>query len=358
MELSKRHLSINAEKHLALGKYASRRGTSKFSQDRVARCMKHGDRHQKNGDVSVLMKLPPIERRGFAKYDSNRLSVSDTSKSLVDDGRGNMIPDVPGITVPLGSLASDHPARMYLAQRSYNIEDLEAQFGADFCTHELPEDAEKSRFYKRFSDGFRDTPQNRIMLYGWVHGVRRIWQGRYIELVRGDYKYILHPYKNEMPPVAFKSEGKWQPLPGYEKTEFDPAKYKTAFGAKRNDAVLGFDAAVAWNRALGRSKGESVVAVTEGPLDAARLFPFGPAVAVLGKHMSHNQAALLTSEFGHFVLVGQNDEASQLEAMPKWVYALNEFTTNIKYYPVPKEVKDVGELRPEVAAELYLPFLL
>ena len=352
IELVKKHLAINADKYLGLGKYANQRGTR--NQDNVSRCMKTSTSYR----VSDLLKMPPIDQRGFSKYDHGTVTVTDTRNSLVEDEKGNLIPDVPGDTVPLSSLPADHPARIYLAQRQYRIEDLEQQFSAAFCTKEAPESSDKGRFYKRFAGGFRDTPQNRIILFGYAMGVRKIWQARYIELADATHRYILHPYSNELVAVSQRGEGgRWQPMPGYTKDVFDPAKYKTAFGGKRNETVMGFDAAVAWNEVRGRSRQNSVVAITEGPLDAARLFPYGPAVAVLGKHMSHNQAALLCSKFGKFVLVGQNDDASQLEAMPKWVFALNEFNPEIKHSPVPTDVKDVGELSPERAGELFQPFL-
>lgn len=353
VELSKKHLAINAEKHLMIGKYSRFRGT-KFNNELVARCMKTGT----NYSITQLLTMPTLERRDIAVYDhAARMTVTDTSASLVMDERGNMIPDVPGTCVPLTTLPESHPARLYLAQRWYHISDLEAQFSANFCTQELPEDSEKNRFYRRFSGGFRDTPQNRIVLYGHVLGVRKIWQARYVEIKSQGYNYILHPYANEMVAVAKKEGDEWLRLPGYDKADFDPAKYKTAFGAKRNETVMGFDAALAWNARQGRSKADSMVAITEGPLDAARIFPFGPAVAVLGKHMSYHQASLLCSHFGRFLLVGQNDSASKNEAMPKWVHALSEFTTNIKHFPLPAEFKDVGEMRPDQLQPLIEPYM-
>lgn len=352
VELNKKHLAINAEKHLAIGKFARRRGT--YNQDNVARCMKTGTNYR----VSQLMKMRSLDQRGISRYDHNaKVTITDTSKSLVPDGKGNMIPDVPGVCVPLSVLAPEHPAIMYLTERHFKVADLEAQFDAQFCLQELPESADKGRFYKRFAGGFRDTPQNRIILYGHTMGVRKIWQARYIEIAQNGYRYVLHPYSNEMVPVARKTDKGWEPLPGFSKEYFDPAKYKTAFGAKRNETVMGFDAAAAWNERNGRSKADALVFITEGPLDAARIFPFGPAVAVLGKHMSHNQASLLCAKFGKFILVGQNDAASKTEAMPKWVYALSEFTGNIKTFTVPSDVKDVGELTPERVKPLIEEYL-
>jgi hypothetical protein len=269
---------------LGLGAFRRLRGT--YNADKSARCMKTGT----NYSVSTLLRMKPLAARGIRANDSSpKITINDTSRSLVRDANGNMVPDVPGATVPLTELPADHPAIFYLTQRGYTAAALVHQFGAAWCTQELPEDAAKGRFYKRFAHGFRDTPQNRIVLFIDIYGVRRGWQARYLEHSADGVKHVFHPYTSQWVAVARKIDDKWEPLPGFEKERFDLSKYKTAFGAKRNEVVMGLDAAVRWNTAMRPGK-PALCVVSEGPLDAAR---FGaPGLAVLGKSLSDNQASL------------------------------------------------------------------
>jgi hypothetical protein len=345
IELTKKHLAVNAEKYLAIGAYAKQRGT--YSQDRVAQCMKTG----KTWPISELLQMPTLAERGIPEKAQARVSVSDTSKSLVRDANGNMVPDVPGVTVPLAQLPPGHPAIQYLTQRGFSIPALEAQFRACFCVQEAPEDATLSRWYRKGPMGFKDTPQNRIIFYVDVQGVCKGWQARYLECEVDGLKYVLHPYTNQWVAVARRQEkGKPIPLPGYE--EFDLSKYKTAFGARRNEIVMGFDAAVRWNQE--QRKAKPVGIVVEGPLDAARAGP--PGMAVLGKSLSDNQAALMATAFRRFILVADNDTAGQT-AKTKWKNALSEFASDIISVDVPSQYKDLGEMPAAAAAAFLAPYL-
>ncbi len=345
IELTKKHLAINAEKYLALGKYAKLRGT--YSQDRVAQCMKSG----KCYSISDLMAMPALAARGIPDKGIAKVSVNDTSRSLVRDAAGHLVPDVPGKMVKLSTLPTNHPAIQYLIGRGYSIPMLEDQFDARFCYEEAPESADLGRWYRKGPMGFRDTPQNRIIFHADIAGIRKGWQARYLEQEHQGQKFILHPYTNQWVAVAFRGPGKkWTPFPGYE--ELDLSKYKTAFGARRNEIVMGYDAAVRWNKAHGILRPVGVI--SEGPLDAGRVG--APGLAVLGKSLSDNQAQLVAGFFKKVIIVADNDKPGQ-EAKGKMIEALSSYMKSWVCVDVPAKYKDIGEMPGNEAAALLGPHL-
>lgn len=331
-ELQKRHCCINADKHLGLGVYKNR---ANYNRDAVGRCMKTATSYS----VSQLLRMPNLQARGITTHGSQggTINVVDTSASLVPDGKGNMVPDRPGDTTSLIDLPADHPAIQYLTGRGYSIASLVNQFSASWCYCELPEDREKKRYYKKFVGGFRDTPQNRLCFFADIAGVRRGWQARYLEVKHEGAWYILHPYTNQWVVVKTKVRDAWVPVIGYE--TLDLAKYKTAFGAKRNEIIMGIDAAIQWNTVHRPER--PIALVSEGPLDAGKIGP--PGVACLGKSLSENQARLLATHFKKIVLIADNDKPGQ-EAKGKMLAQLSQFTTNVFSVDVPAPHKDIGDM--------------
>lgn len=346
IELTKKHLAINAEKCLALGKYAKMRGT--YSQDRVAQCMKTSRCYS----IAELMRMPPLASRGIPSKGAARVAVNDTSRSLVRDAKGNMVPDSPGKTVKLSALPTNHPAIQYLSGRGYSIPLLEEQFNACFCYEEAPENGDMGRWYRKGPMGFRDTPQNRIIFYAYVNGVCKGWQARYLEQVYQGQRFILHPYTNQWVAVAMRDQkNKWQPLPGYD--ELDLSKYKTAFGARRNEFVMGFDAAVRWN--IANRIAWPIGIIAEGPLDAGKLGP--PAMASLGKSLSDNQAALLAGYFKRMIVVADNDEPGQKAKASTMETLVEQGIRNPISVVVPACYKDIGEMPGNEAMAMIGPHL-
>ena len=345
MELDKKHLAINAEKYLGLGSFRRTKGT--YNVDSCARCMKTGTNYR----MSDLLKMPNLAARGIPTHDAYKVQVNDTSRALVKDANGNLIPDVPGKTVSLLDLPGDHPAIQYLTGRGYSIEGLVQQMGCEFCTQEAPEDAAKGRFYRRFEGGFRDTPQNRIIFYADIRGVRRGWQARYLEHVSEGVRWVLHPYTNSWVPVARHVEGKWVKTPPYE--DLDLSKYKTAFGAKRNEIVMGLDAAIKWNAKVRPGK-PPICTISEGPLDAGRIG--APGLACLGKSLSANQADLIADHFKKVLVLADNDKAGS-ELKEKVISQLSRHINSIQVVDVPLQYKDIGELSEAAALTLVGPFL-
>lgn len=331
-ELAKKHLSVNPERYLALGKWKQLQGT--YNADASGYCMKES----KIINVTDLKSMVPLQRRGYPDAPTGVTKPAE-GKCIIDDGKGNMIPDHPGQVVPITQLPADHPGVTYLVNRGYDLQRLWDQFRCSWCWQEAPENPEMDRFYRRLPCEFRDTPQNRIIFYADVNGVQRGWQARIIEHVAGDTKFFLHPYDNQWYPMEIKVNGKWVPNPPYtegQRYQWNYSKYKTAFSSKRNEMLMGWDAAIAqasrWPVRL--------IIPSEGPLDAGR---FGPgSVPLLGKYLSPDQARMIMTHFTHVLFAQQNDKVS--EGLEREMSA--SFLGRVIYSPMkpPPSFKDFGEM--------------
>jgi hypothetical protein len=301
-ELWKMHLAMNVDKYL--------RGHTGAAQ-----CMRTGKIYR----VDELTMWPALETRGFERGPAKIIDLPHISGEFhEEDSKGRMVPKGPGETIPLHRLPLDHHALQYLYSRQFSHAALEMQFAAEYCVKER-EDIR----YRRLLNGFRATPQGRIIFYIYHHGVRVGWQARILELEDEQYHYYWHPYRECW--VAIESretpEAPWTPMESWE--EWDPAKYVMAHGARRNSIIMGFDAARAWN-AFNKPK-KRFCFLSEGPLDAGRLGP--PAVATCGKFLSEQQAALLMSAFDVIIIVPDNDAyGSRLyECAGQWIGVHREF---------------------------------
>lgn len=101
-ELFDRKLAVNVERFLRLGDF---RNLSADRSDCSGYCM----RTKKIYKVTELLRYEPIQQRGFPEA---RVGVGKVINMmcLIDDGRGNMIPDHPGEVIPVPQLPPDHPA--------------------------------------------------------------------------------------------------------------------------------------------------------------------------------------------------------------------------------------------------------
>ena len=271
---------------------------------------------------------------------------------LEDDGRGHMVPKSPGRVVPVHTLPSTHPAQVYLRSRNFLAKDLFIQYRLAWCEAER-EDV----YYSRTEGGFRNTPQGRLVFYIEVNGVNVGWQARIPELEVDEHdgsqtKHYWHPYQQEWVAVSRRSDRAtpWKyatPQPGYEGLEV--RKYIIGAGARRNSCLMGFDEAMRWNNKFRRPGEPRVAVVTEGPLDAGRVGP--PGIAMLGKFLSKDQAALLAARFDQVIYVAQNDESGQ-QAKGRVVEAMMAHPgVDLQLLNVPEMFKDMGEMsRPAARA--------
>ena len=339
-ELADRKLAVNIDRYLRLGKYKE---LSADHADYSGYCMRMGRVYK----VSDLLRMTPIQQRGFPEARSGVVS-SANKPCLIDDGRGNMIPDHPGEVVSLAELPENHPAIVYLKRRGYNIDGLIKQFRASFCLKEAPTDWSKGRGYRVVYEDFLDTPQNRIIFYGDMFGVQRGWQARVIDTVHEGIRYYLHPYTNQWMPAEHEVGKGWEALPHIieARGKFNVSKYKTAFSASRNELLMGLDAALAWNQA-NRPGLPPLAILTEGALDAARFGPSG--IALLGKHCSPGQMAVILSRFRFVVYAGQNDAPSRQLGESIQQQCGGKIGC-VSIYP-PAGFKDFGETTDDVAQQ-------
>lgn len=355
IELQKKHLAVNADKFYGLGKWQGRVGT--YDRDICAYCMKTETPFR----VSELLSLPPLKDRGFQNTVA-KISISVRERVLVDDGRGNMIPDHPGQVIPITQLNPDHVAVRYLLDRGFDLQLLYDMFRTSYCCGEAPEDREQGRFYKRCLGKFRDTPQGRIIFYGDIKGIQKVWQARVLDKVQSErLLYHFHPYEQRwvLTHMRQSKEEKWQLMPNLVAEQqaaltrgftlnWSLSKYKTAFNAARNEALFGYDAAVAWNKA-NRSYEDRVAVLVEGPLDAAKGGP--PCIALAGKFLSAAQFALLEERFHGLILIRDNDEAGMnAEACLKERAQGSKVKAVVA--TVPGDIKDLGDMSLEEAQKL------
>lgn len=310
-EFEKRHLAVNASKYFGYGEFAK---LKQKSREKCALCMKSKTKFT----VPNLLQMVPLEQRGhFGR--GGEIVNNARPRHEIDDGRGNMIPDHPGVVIPLDQLPPDHPAIFYLQRRGIaNVAPLVRKFGAAWCESEAPPDRTIGRFYRRIHAGWRDTPQGRIIFHGWIHGVRRFWQGRYLEVVDGDNHFVWHPYDRRWVLDASRAgpDQPWVLVPPFnepflngkgEPVRWAPRKYINGLGCQRAEwGLLGFDSAVACEPVRSRR----YCVVTEGPLDANQLGD--AAVAGVGSYFSPQQARLVATEFPAAILAYDDDKAGRV----------------------------------------------
>jgi hypothetical protein len=335
VELHKCHLAINVTKYME-------------GHTRAALCHKTDTSY----DVMDLLFMRPLSERG---YDTKAKVVEAAAldERLMDkDHMGRLIPKGPGEVVPVTGLPADHPAIQYLTSRKFDPQALHAQFRLSYCVKERPD-----VYYRRLAGGFAATPQGRLIFYIDVEGVNRGWQARILEATTPDEKFYYHPYKEEWVPMEDRNpsgEGKpWRPKPQFP--DWDPVKYMIGAGARRNSCLLGLDPAFAHACQHPDARGRRWCFLVEGPLDAGRLGP--PAVAMMGKHFSDEQADLVAKHFSRVIFIADNDAAGA-SALAKVRYQLQvrlEGSVALEVMPLPPGRKDAGELsKEEVAVFHYL----
>ncbi len=324
-ELGKMHLAVNAEKWI------------KRNKRRSAMCMKTGVVYA----VDQLLRMPPIGQRGVSSDGCGQVLVVDEDKSnLEDDGKGNLVPRAPGRCVPLPELPPEHHCRQYVERRGYNVIQLWDQFGASYCYKEHP-----NGYYRRLINGFKVTPQGRLIFFVDVNGIRQGWQARLLEATdENKVRHWWHPYAESWKPVQRWDEAdeRWVYLPGWEAME-DPARYMTAPGAKRNRLLAGYDAAINLNPPVKDRYGRKVGFAMEGPMDAGRVGP--PSVATMGKYFSGDQADLLAQHFERVIYIQDND-AGGLEGRRTFLEQFLDLGVLAESVCIPQRFKDPGDMTP------------
>jgi len=329
-ELHKMHLAVNVTK------YYEAEGDQDMG---VALCMKTS----KPYSVAELLSEPPLDKQGY-EIKPQVLEVARTQMEYMEyDANGALIPKGPGTVVPVYTLPTCHPAQVYLRSRNFDAEILWHQFRLSYCTKER-----KDMYFRRQLNGFRASPQGRIIFYADQDGINKGWQSRILQLDKNDIRYYFHPYTGRWTPVQRKVNDKWVPF-DERWVGFDPVKYFIGPGCHRNECLMGFDAAMPWSkRRCGED--ESWCVLAEGALDAARVGP--PAMALLGKSMSPNQAKLVGDNFSQVIYVKDNDEAGEKGAASviKRLGELPGHQPKLHIAAAPSG-KDLGDMEPSPAKQ-------
>jgi hypothetical protein len=213
----------------------------------------------------------PLAKRGY-DVKPQVIKVAKTNMDYMEqDANGAWIPKGPGEVVPVYQLPAPHPARQYLQTRGFDAEELWYQFRLSYCTNERTD-----IYYAKMLNGFRATPQGRIVFYIDIDGINRGWTARILDFEKDGFRYYLHPYAQRWIKVLQKNGEKWAPAED-RWVGWEDKKYILCSGCKRNECLLGFDVAVAWNNANPDTRGPWCV-LSEGPLDAGRIGPPGMAI--------------------------------------------------------------------------------
>lgn len=352
-ELASKHLAINAELYLGIGRYDEIEHPTKENKKRYEKYRRHGKevpcavsmKTKKLYSVETLLMMRPIEQR-VANLGNIRRSVvtTDINKHLVYDENGNLVPEWCGKTVPLTELPTDHPAIIYLEQRNFNPKELCDVWDIVYCTEALPEDSSRERFYGRLPMGRRNSPTGRIILpiYDSM-GVRRGWQARVIDHKDdAGNKWVWTDQENWL---QVESEGKDMFTSDIWPKGFAVHKYMNAKGSQRNTLLFGIKQAIKFNE--GRPFNQRYCVLVEGPLDAIR--GGAPCIALLGKTISQDQAAEIRKNFAVICTVMDQDKAGQ-ECLKKIYQQLSGMP--IHELTVPEGNKDLGDCSPEDAKAL------
>lgn len=349
-ELYSRHMAINADKYLGLGKWDVMTNPTEENKRIYAKYRKWGKEvpccmSMKTGrktTVAALLACAPIEQRvNFLRPVEKKVITGDgmEDKHLVYDEEENLVPEAPGEVIPLSELAEDHPAILYLRRRGFDPARLEKIYGLSYCIRALPEDRSVGRYYSRIAPGVLNTPQGRIIIpIKDAVGVQRGWQARLIDLTdtSGDrWIWCGDAWRR------VTQDGECVLGEGAEKKI---RKYLNARGMQRNSCAFGLPQAIEHEKEKTLSR--RVVYLMEGALDVAKGEP--PCVALLGKSMSDYQADVILNHFGRAVLVCDNDRAGKdfLRCVRKKLECME-----VSIALLPQGRKDLGECSYEEAAK-------
>lgn len=353
-ELTSKHLSINAEKYLGIGRYDLAENRTKENKELYQKFRREGKevpcaismKTKKHWSVEHLLSMLPLEKRVAGLKDVPRtVTASDPDKHLVYDENGNLVPEWCGTTVPLSELPATHPAVTYMWQRGFDVHSLSSVYEISYCTEALPEDRAFGRYYSRLPDGYKNSPTGRIIIPIYdENNVRRGWQARCIDITDADGNKWLWTDRETW--VMTEKDGQVLGVSDtFPKGWKSVHKYMNARGSSRNTLLFGIKQAVAYCK--DRPFKDRYCVLVEGPLDVARGGP--PCIALLGKSMSPEQADIIRRNFNVVCTVMDRDEAGRqcLQRIKQQLPGIS-----IKELAVPPGKKDLGDCTYEEARAL------
>lgn len=344
-ELNSMHGSVNMDMYLGTGDFEG-----KPRNDNCGKCHKYDKKYR----LSDLLDMLPLPMRGVPGTKDAKSRISTSKYPTTRDSKGVEVPFPAGRCQSILTLPPDHPVFEYLRYRRIDPFKLYAWTPVSFCDRELVPDDRNNRYYPYYGHGFRLTSQGRLIFHGTMEGSEVIWQGRMMDVWRGDRYYMYHPYENR-----YKALGRRKPdgsvFYNDEKAEFvarQMIRYWSSPGAKRGRCLMGWDTAVMYDKARQEAGLPSgYVALAEGPLDAARVGP--PAVAVLGKALSSDQAGIIANRFRTVVLLKQRDKASDAFEESARRH-LGRYDVTVITAPLPDTIKkDIDEADYDTARNIF-----
>lgn len=332
-ELSSKHLYVNLTKYIENQHIAP------------ARCVKNGRIYR----MLDLLNMKPLRQRQdiipwdiekfLTKYKQKTLIIPKATLSIEDP---NFVIEPPGECIPITNLDDNHPAVKYLYERGFKREDFDnlvKQFNLSFCI------STKNDFYHDLYQGLSKSPVGKLIFFIYHFGKLKGWQSRRLEKREGDTIYHYHLDANNPIKTGWIPVGKYdytlnkvKPLPDVPKAVLD-AKYVIGFGTRASASVLGFDAAVTFNK----DKPIKSIVLTEGALDAGK---FGmPACCVFGCHISKNQVELIHNNFDRIYYLRDHDLAGEeLEVTLKQECFRLQCIDKLHELVYPDNYKDIGEV--------------
>jgi hypothetical protein len=308
----------------------------------VATCMKEGTGYK----GKTLLGMPPVSTRLKQKVSTTLFVLNSTSKEhiLEEDEHGNKFPFGPGECIPLKDLKPDHMARWYLENRGYDVGFLYDKFRTSFCKTELTPTTENGVYYPYLIKDWKDTPQGRVVFFGYMNGIRKGWQARLIEAEDDEGNiYYYHPYKHEMVKVATGKgkSGKPHFIPELTPAKFKwpPSKYKNGTGQSKSGIWMGYDPYIEHIKDIPRKDRHAVL--TEGPLDAAR-FGF-EGLPMCGPTVSYVQASKIKESTDLVFYARDNDDTGKA-SVTKAVEMLSSVGLQVVLIAPPDKYKDFGEM--------------
>lgn len=356
-ELSSKHLYVNLTKYL------------EHDFKSAARCVKTGVVY----NIDTLKYMDPLECRGPVlgwdpkKYmeiysrHTDRLFISPLSYANVASEFSDTTKDCmkPGTLIPVTELPEKHIARTYLNDRGFHdMQSLYDQFELSFCTAETPQwkhlttDNTEDTLRKYKIDPLGFTPQGKLIFFVKQFGIAKTWQARIIEHTIGPQKYVFNWEVDEDPKGLFNrwvhaatlnpETGKYEPI-NHKFKSLLKRKYIICPGTVSSDCLMGFDAAIAWNKKhRPNAWDQKVIGIAEGPLDAARMGP--PFCAIMGSTLSLSQMKLISNNFGKLIYARDHDTAglSMQKRLEQCIDSL--IGVEIVEMQYPEHYKDLGSI--------------
>ena len=347
-ELRSQHLYVNLSKYLNEGHKAA------------AHCVKT----RKHYYVDSLLQMKPLlDRTSELGWDPSRYTRHIKQRLLIPSLMGDaeeeaseITTDIisPGTLIPITQLPSTHPAIMYLNSRGYtDLESLENQFSCGFCSEENPQfkhifGRDTASAKANFDPITYPSPQGRIVFFAKHFGVNALWQARVIEFVAGDDKFYYYHDAHDLSKCGLRLVAKYNSelkkfvaVPGVSNSAIKK-KYVIAPGAKASQCLIGFDAALEWNKKHNTIK--KVIGLCEGVLDAARLGP--PFCSIMGAGVSNGQLYTIANTFDKVYFACDHDDAGNAlrdTLVDNPIISLLELE-EVNY---PSCYKDLGEMKSD-----------